>query len=692
MAGANSQIQISELDFDTIKNNLKTFLKSQDILKDYNYEGSALSVLLDVLAYNTQYNAYYLNMVANEMFLDSALLRSSVVSHAKALNYTPKSARAPQATINITVNQVTTPSVTLAKNTSFLSESIDGVNYNFVTSDATTVSVVNNQAVFSNVEIYQGVPTSITYVLNTTTNPNAVFQITDENIDTSTLLVTVQQSTGNTAYDIHTLASDVLLLDSTSKVYFLEEDVDGLYKIRFGDGILGKQLVDGNVINLSYIVTDGTMAATANSFINVQAIDGYSNVVVTSVQAASTGSDKESIQSIKFQAPKTFAAQKRAVSKEDYITALQQNNLGVSFDAVSVWGGQENEPPVYGQVFVALKPSGAYNLTTIQKQKLLDDVLKPMSVMTVQPTIVDPDYTYLQLTANVYYDPKKTNLTSNQLKDQIKTALMTTATNNLNTFNSTFNITDYNNTIAAVNQSIITNEIAIQVQKKIFPILTSPTTYRLYYGVPLKRGLFLSGINSSPSIKVRDPVTPSVIVDGLYFEEVPQATGGLESIALMNPGFGYQSAPKVTILGDGTGATAEAQLSINGTIREIVVTNKGSGYTSAIVQITPASNDTTGQLGAAVAQLEGRYGILRTYYNNNQDVKKIFSTNAGTVDYNLGIVTLDSFSPFDVNNPLGQLTISANPTTTIISSTYNRIITVDPFDPNSIIVNIIPKS
>lgn len=692
MAGANSQIQISELDFDTIKNNLKTFLKSQDILKDYNYEGSALSVLLDILAYNTQYNAYYLNMVANEMFLDTALLRSSVVSHAKALNYTPKSARAPQATINVRVNQATGGTLTLPKNSSFLSEAIDGINYNFVTTDARTVSIVNNEAFFANVEIYQGNPSSITYTHNEQLNPNAIFQIPDENVDTSTLLVTVQQSNVNTAYEIYTLASDVLILDNTSNVYFMEEDVDGLYKIRFGDGILGKKLTDGNLVNLSYIVTDGTSAAGANSFLNIQSIGGFSNVVVTSVQAASTGSDKESIQSIKFQAPKTYSAQNRAVSKEDYISALQQNNIGISFDAVSVWGGQENEPPVYGQVFVALKPSGSYNLTLIQKQKLIDDVLKPMSVMTVQPTIVDPDYTYLQLTANVYYDPKKTNLTANQLRDQVKSALMSTSTQTLNTFNSTFNITDFNNAIAQVNQSIITNEIFVQVQKKIYPILTSPTTYRLYYGVPLKRGLFLSGISSSPSIKVRDPVTPSLIVDGLYFEEVPQATGGVESISLINPGFGYQSPPTVTILGDGVGATAEAQMSINGTIRDIIITNKGSNYTSAIVQITPADGDTTGQLGSAVVQLEGRYGILRTYYNDNLNVKKIFNSNAGTVDYNLGIVTLDSFSPFDVNNPLGQLTLSANPTTSIISSTYNRIITVDPFDPNSIIVNIIPKS
>ena len=691
MAGANSNIQITDLDFNDIKTNLRNFLKSQNALKDYNFEGSALSVLLDILSYNTQYNAYYLNMVANEMFLDSAIQRESVVSLAKLLNYTPKSSIAPEATINVLVNQVTDASLTLPKNTPFLSENIDGVNYSFVTTDSSTVAVSGQQALFSNVTIKQGIVASISYEVDSTTNPTYTFSIPDENVDTTTLLVSVQQSVSNTTYEIFTKASDVLLLTAESTVYFLQEGVNGLYEINFGDGILGKKLVDGNIVNLSYLSTNGSAAAGANSFINMDAIGGFSNVAVTSVQPASFGQDKETIDSIKFQAPKSFSAQKRAVTKEDYITAIQQNTLGYSFDAVNVWGGQENDVPIYGQVFISLKPAGSYNLTQLQKQKLIQDVIRPISILTVSPTIVDPDYSYLQLTVNVLYDPTKTNLTASQIKTNVKTAITNLAASQLNTFNSTFNITNFNNVVNNVSPSIITNEISLQVQKKFFPILTVPTTYNLYYGTPLKRGMFQSGISTSPSLQFRDPDNLVSIIGGVQIEEVPSSTGGVESISIINPGFGYQSAPTIEILGDGVGATAEAVIAATGSLKSINVTNKGSGYTSAIVKITPKSNDTTGQLAAATVNLEGRYGTLRSFYNNNENVKIILNSSVGTVDYNLGVITLENFNPYGVQNDLGQLTVSANPTTSIISSTYNRIITVDPFDPNSIIVNVNTK-
>jgi len=630
-------------------------------------------------------------MVANEMFLDSAIQRESVVSLAKLLNYTPKSAIAPEATINVLVNQVTDASLTLPKNTPFLSENLDGINYGFVATDSSTVAVSGQQALFSNVTIKQGIVASISYQVDSTTNPTYTFSIPEENVDTTTLLVSVQQSVSNTTYEIFTKASDVLLLTGDSTVYFLQEGVSGLYEINFGDGILGKKLVDGNIVNLSYLSTNGSASAGANSFINMDAIGGFSNVSVTSVQPASYGQDKESISSIKFQAPKSFSAQKRAVTKEDYITAIQQNNLGYSFDAVNVWGGQENDVPIYGQVFISLKPAGSYNLTQLQKQKLIQDVIKPISVLTVSPTIVDPDYSYLQLTVNVLYDPNKTNLTASQIKTNVKNAITNLAATQLNTFNSTFNITNFNNAVNNVSPSIITNEISLQVQKKFFPILTIPTTYNLYYGTPLKRGMFQSGISTSPSLQFRDPDNLSSIISGVQIEEVPSSTGGVESISIINPGFGYQSSPTIEILGDGVGATAEAVIAATGSLKSINVTNKGSGYTSAIVKITPKSNDTTGQLAAATVNLEGRYGTLRSFYNNNENVKIILNSSVGTVDYNLGVITLENFNPYGVQNDLGQLTVSANPTTSIISSTYNRIITVDPFDPNSIIVNVNTK-
>ena len=227
MAGANSNIQMTDLDFSAIKNNLKTFLQSQDVLKDYNYDGSALNILLDVLAYNTQYNAYYLNMVANEMFLDSALLRNSVVSQAKLLGYTPKSIVASEAVINLTFNQVNDYSLTLPKFTNFMSEAIDGVNYNFVTTDSTTVNVTNNQAVFNNITIKQGEPGILSYTVNETQNPTFTFKITTPDVDTSTIQVLVQESSTNSFSQIYNLATDYLTLNNDSLVYFLQESLNG---------------------------------------------------------------------------------------------------------------------------------------------------------------------------------------------------------------------------------------------------------------------------------------------------------------------------------------------------------------------------------------------------------------------------------------------------------------------------------
>ena len=692
MAGANTNVQITDLDFDTIKNNLKTFLKSQDTLKDYNYEGSALAVLLDLLSYNTQYNAYYLNMVANEMFLDSAIQRDSVISQAKILNYTPRSAVAPTATITLTVNQVTSASLTLPKYATFLSEAIDGINYAFVTPESHTVNVVNNVATFSNINIKQGVSSGISYTVNSTQNPSYTFKIPDVNVDTSTLQVTIQQSSTNTSIQTFTRATDVLNLDETSPVYFLQEGLGGHYEVYFGNGLIGKKLTDGNIVQLSYLTTSGTSAYGANSFVIMAPVGGFSNTSITPITSATAGSTKESINSIKFQAPKSYAAQGRAVTKEDYITAMQQNNLGITFDAVNVWGGQENDPPVYGQVFISAKPNGGYTFTDVQKQKLLDLVIKPISVMTVQPTFVDPDYTYIQITANVLYDPKKTTLSSGQLQASIKNAISSYSVQSLNTFNSTFSVTDFNDIVKNVDSSIIANEINIQVQKKIYPNLTIPSTYTLHYGAPLKKGLFQTGISSSPSMLFRNPINLAETISGVYIEEVPSSTGGVESILITNPGFSYQYAPTVTIKGDGTGATATAEINSNGVLKAINVTNAGSGYTSAIAVITPQYNDNTGQQGAAVVILTGRYGTLRTYYNNTDNVKTVFNNNAGTVDYEMGVVTLNSLGALNVDNPLGQLTITANPTTTIVSSSYNRIITVDPFDPGAIAVNLTAKT
>ena len=689
MAGNKSNIQITDLDFNTIKTNLKKFLQSQNTLQDYNYEGSALSTLLDILAYNTQYNAYYLNMVANEMFLDSALQRSSVVSHAKLLNYTPKSASAPSATTDITFNQVTDSSLTLPKFTSFMSEAIDGVNYKFVTVNSTTLNrnTVSNSVTFSNLTIKQGEPITLNYTYDSAANPTAIFDLPDTNVDTSTLTVSVQQSGSNTAYEIYTLASDYLSLDSTSSVYFLQEGINGYYQIYFGDGILGKSITDGNIVTVSYIVTNGTSSAGANNFVLMDAVSGYSNTTILPITSTTQGSEKETIESIKYTAPKSYSAQGRAVTKEDYIYLIQ-NNAGVfPVDAVNVWGGEENNPPVYGTIFIAIKPKGGYTLTQTQKNIIEERIIKPISVLTIKPKIIDVDYTYLKIISNIYYNPKLTALTSDQLETQVFNSIQNFATNTLNKFNSTFQLSSLITTVQSVNQSFITNDASLVLQKRFSPNLLNSTSYSFNFGTALKKDIFSKSISIGPTFQVIDTKNNN-IVRTAYLEETPSGTTFLDSITIINPGFGYTANPIVTIVGDGTGATAKATV-VNGQVNNITITNPGIDYTQALVEITSA--DGNGTMCSALAVLAGNRGTLRTYYYSD-GVKTILNVNAGTVDYQTGVVTLTDFNPSQIDNPLGILTLQAIPNSTIVSSDKDKIITLDNTDQSAIEINITASS
>lgn len=690
MAGNKSNIQVTDLDFNTIKTNLKKFLQSQDTLKDYNYEGSALSTLLDILAYNTQYNAYYLNMVANEMFLDSALQRSSVVSHAKLLNYTPKSASSPSATIDITFNQVTDSSLTLPKFTTFMSEAIDGVNYKFVTVNSTTLNTntFTNSVTFSNLTIKQGEPISLNFTYDSAANPTAIFDLPDTNIDTTSLTVTVQQSGTNTSFEIYNLATDYLNLDSTSAVYFLQEGISGYYQIYFGDGILGKSITDGNIVNVSYIVTDGTSSTGANNFVLMDAISGYSNTTVTPITSATQGSEKETIDSIKYTAPKSYSAQGRAVTKEDYIYLIQNNSGVFPVDAVNVWGGEENNPPVYGTIFIAVKPKGGYALTQTQKNIIEERIIKPISVLTIKPKIIDVDYTYLKIISNVFYNPKLTGLTSAQLSSLVFNEIQSFGKNTLNKFNSTFQLSSLITTIQTVNQSFITNDASLVLQKRFTPNLFNSTSYTFKFGTALKKDVFSKSISITPTFQIIDRNNNNIVRNSVYLEETPSGTTFLDSITIINPGFGYTSTPKVTIIGDGFGATAKATV-INGQVNNIVITNPGINYTQALVEVT--SIDGNGSMCSALAVLAGNKGILRTYYYN-EGVKTILNSNAGTVDYSTGEVILTDFNPSQVNNPLGILTLQAVPNSTIISSDRDKIITLDETDQSAVEINIIAKS
>jgi hypothetical protein len=688
MAAANSNIQLTGLDFTDIKTNFISFLKNQDTFKDYNFSGSGLNVLLDVLAYNTQYNAFYLNMVANEMFLDTAQQRSSVVSLAKMMNYTPQSNTAPTATVNVAVYGVSDSFLTLPKYSRFMSKPLNGTNYTFLTTDDVTVQVTANTATFSEVEIKQGVSRSYNFTYTAATNPTSIFDIPDPAIDTSTLIVQIQQSSSNSSFQIYKNAAEVGYsnITSTSPVYFLQEGISGNYQIYFGDGVLGQALTDGNIVKTTFISTQGTASAGANAFTLMTPVGGYANTRVFPVTPATQGTDRESIQSIKYQAPKAYSALGRAVTSQDYITILQQNTLGYTFDAVNVWGGEEMTPPQYGNVFVAIKPTGGYSLTQAQKDDIINNVILPASVMTVTPNIVEPDYTYVLLDGDIYYDPKLTNLSVGQLNSLIIQGIQTYCNNTLNTFNSTFIIGDLINYVQSLNPSITAADFDIYLQKRIIPALNTIQSYTINFGGPIENDTTgEEALQVTPSFATYD--IAGNYYPEVYFEPSPDNTTNIDSITINNGGTNYTS-PVITISGDGTGATAQAVVQ-DGVITAINMLTGGSGYTQAIITIT----DSTGSGASASAVIRGDYGFLRTYYFNN-GVKNVLTgagasqtSNAGTGDFQNGIITLANFSPVKLNNSTGVMKVTGYSDQRVLSSTLGRILTLDVMDPAAITLN-----
>jgi hypothetical protein len=686
---SNTNIQLSELDFNAIKSDFITFLQGQDTLKDYDYTGSGLSVLLDVLAYNTQYNAFYLNMVANEMFLDSAIQRSSVVSHAKLLNYTPRSAICPTAFISMNVYNVTASSLTMPKYTRFITDAIDGVNYTFLTIEDITVNTntTSKIASFPSFEIKQGVVVNNSFTVDTTANPTQTFDLPDLNIDTSTLSVSVQQSTSNTYYNVFNLATDYSGLTANSQVYFLQEGSKGFYQIYFGDNNLGQALSDGNIITVSWLSTKGKASTGANNFTLVDTIGSYGTTIITPLLSATQGNDKESIDSIRFQAPKAYAAQGRAVTVDDYITLIKQNKFGIPLDAVNVWSGDTVNPPQYGSIFVAAKPTGGYALTTSQKNILIEKVIKPVSVLTITPNIVAPDYIFLLVEANVAYNSKKTTLTSAQIQTIVQKGIIDFCNDNLNDFNSTFAVGDLILYIQNLDKSIIGVDFNIGLQKRLLATLGLAQNYDIKFGNPIQ--LF-----ASESVTFPDSFG-QYDINGIFYPQVffEESISGLTSVSyatLTSSGTGYSTNPTVTILGDGTGATAVANVT-SGVITGIQITNGGTGYTQAIINIT----DATGSGAVASATLTKDFTTLRTYYFNNS-VKTVLTAsdsagNAGTIDYTNGIVTLSNFIPSTMNSVDGYFRIDARAAERFISSTYEQILTLDSNDPKAVVVNVTAK-
>jgi hypothetical protein len=684
MATSNTVLRISELDFDTIKINLRDYLRSQNQFTEYDFEGSGFNILLDILAYNTHYMAYYLNMVGNEMFLDSAILRNSVVSHAKHLNYVPTSTRASTAVVDVVVEDTSPTSgqavITLPSYSKFQSQQIDGVNYTFVNLDTQVASknVITNTYTFSNVTISQGEPVTYNVTVDAT-NTRRRFRIPDANIDTSTLIVSVINSSVDSTRNTFVLSDDATELDSNSKVYFLEETDDYNYNIYFGDGSIGKNLSDDNIVALRYLSTDGESSNKANSFTFISQLGSFSNVVVNSVSAAAGGASRDSIDKIKFIAPKFYTTQNRAVTKDDYGTLLLKDYPNI--EAISVWGGEENDPVVYGKIYVSMKPKNGYVITDIEKDRIINELITNRNILTVIPEIVDPEYLYLRFDMTVNYDSTLTSKDEEQLKELIRTDIGEYNDVELEKFNSTYRSSKLQSSINDVDPSFLGVDITTIVQKRLEPTLNESKNYTIDFNVPLNRGTFADRLYTYPSFQVLD--NEGVSRDALI-EETPLSYTGIDSVEVLNSGSGYSDSPIVTITGDGSGAKARAVV-VNGKIISIEVNVTGSNYTAAVISIS----DTTGVGATATAILSGQIGTLRSYYVQVATGEKIIiNENIGQIDYTTGRINLYNFKPISIttnaNYASGIITFNALPKENTIHPLRNRLLSIDSNDPIAI--------
>ena len=480
-----AKLQVTELDFDDIKENLKTFLKAQNKFKDYDFEGSGMNILLDTLAYNTHYLAFNANMAANEMFLDSSALRSSVVSHAKMLGYEVSSARAPEASLNVIVT-TNTDTLTMPAGTKF-SASIGSDSYSFVTISDITGSNSAGQIVFNQTPVYEGTYVTATYTVDTS-DASQRFLLTDSRADVNTLTVSVQNSVSDTETTTYIKATDITQLTGSSAVYFIQETDASKFEVYFGDGIVSKALVDGNIITLKYVVTNKTEANGVSSFTAPSSIGGETAISVQTLSRAVGGAEPESINSIKLKAPLDYASQGRAVSTEDYkvfVKKLFPNTL-----AVSVWGGEDgsydsslgvSSTPEYGKVFISIKSTTGQNLTSVQKSNLVS-ALAPYKVASITPVIVDSETTFIILNINAQYNKNATTSSPSELEAKILTTITNYNSTDLQEFNKPFRHSFLTGLIDNSDTSILNSSATVTMGKFFTPELSIEQSNIINFG------------------------------------------------------------------------------------------------------------------------------------------------------------------------------------------------------------------
>ena len=462
----SSNINITDLDFDQVSGSLKEYLKGQTVLKDYNFEGSNMSILVDLLAYAAHTSAFNANMVASEMFLDTAQIRKNVVSRAKELGYTPSSRTASKATVDLTVNNpkvdlVTPNNLTILRGHEF-NTVFDGTSYTYIALDNTTITpTAGSTFLFDNLELFQGRLVTDVYRYNSQI-ANQRFPMLNTNIDTSTITINI---TSNGVVTAWSQATDLTNITTTSEVFYIQENDEGLFEVYFGDGIIGAQPKDGDQIAISYLVTDNTHTNGANVFSMITAINGNSNVSFTNIVAASGGKDVETTDQIKFSASKFYTSQNRLVTVQDYKAKLQDLYPGA--DSIAVWGGEDHDPVTYGKVYVSIKPSQYSNNLTSAEKSVLKTSLTKLSVLTVRPEIIDSEILQILVTSNFKYDPTKTSLTKSALETLVKAAVLSYDNNYLSGFDTLFRHSQLLGSIDDVETSVLSNITNIKLRKNL---------------------------------------------------------------------------------------------------------------------------------------------------------------------------------------------------------------------------------
>lgn len=610
---ANSSIVLTQLDFDSYKDSLKTFLKAQDRFKDYDFDGSNLSVLLDVLSYNTYQNAFYLNMISNEMFLDSAKLRDSVVSHAKELNYLPRSFRSSSAVIQlvITSSDASKRSIVIPKGTSFTSR-VDDFTYNFSTTE--NYVITNRTPSGSNfvyeseaIRVYEGNYLSDTYTVNYA-NP-LIYKISNKRVDLESVLVTVFEDNGTTV-QTYRRATSLFGHDGNSKVFFLQPGIGDTYEVVFGDGVVGRKPKNNSVCIIEYRTCSGELPNGAFRFINTARIDNEPNIVIETITAAADGAVAEDLSSIKYNAPRAFTTQERAVTSEDYENLLKANFPEIN--AVVAYGGEDANPPQFGRIFLSIDLDEVDGLPKI-KEAEYKKFLRSRSSVAIEPLFVSPDYTYLYVNTNIKYNINLTGLNPEDIRTNVIDSILTHASVNLNNFGRTLRYSRFIRDVDAAENSIISNETQVELIKYLTPVLSTTVT-------------------STPT----------------------STSGSLVSLATSG------------VVSSGQNVTIDFKNPLRNDV-------PGKGAEHLIGDIHVVSSSTFTYNGLPNCRLEDNGdGIMRIINTSGTQHRTIL--DIGTVDYDTGIVRINNFN---ITNYTGtSLKIYAKPRNLDITSSQNVILNI----------------